>query len=100
MVSINKKFAKKLGSDFTSAFADKTPDEIKQFLVKCEQRIAAVTDKRKADATLNELKEQVKALNGGYSDVIKNEKDKIEFFLDLITQMEGHISISEPEMRD
>lgn len=78
----------KLGSAFVENFQNVAQDVAEQEIVKCLQKVSSVKEEMAADAKLNELKEMVKDLSGGYKSIIKVEKAKIDFFVERIEEIQ------------
>lgn len=79
----------KLGSAFVENFSNVAQDVAEQEIVKCLQKIGTVKEEMANDAKLNELKEMVKDLSGGYKSIIKVEKAKIDFFVERIEEIQS-----------
>jgi transketolase len=53
-------------------------------VVELSKEVEDVEERKKNDATLNDLKEDLKALAGGYNDLKKEAKKKIQYLLLLL----------------
>ena len=78
----------KLPKEFVDQFKDISEDVAAEEIVKCAQKTKIIKQHMKDDDQLNELKEQVKALKGGYTTLINLEKAKIDFFLKKIQEIQ------------
>lgn len=83
-----------LGKSIDESFVDSVrglpSDDIKSKIVELNQTMNEQKELQKEDVKLNELKEQVKALNGGYNDIIKEKKKRLNYLL-LLLETRGKI---------
>lgn len=77
----------KLGSAFVENYQNVAQDVAEQEIVKCVQKIMSISEEMAADEKLAEMKQMVKALSDGYKSLIKVEKNKIDFFVEKIEEI-------------
>lgn len=76
-----EKLEKKLDVDFKIEVQKSGVAELNSKVVELSKRIQEVDDDKQNNVTLQSLKEQLKDLNGGYSDARKAIKNKLEYIL-------------------
>lgn len=76
--TLPKKVLAKLPEGFFESSQSMSAEELKKRLVDCETTISSVEKDMENDQKLNELKEDMKALNGGYKDLISPQRAMIK----------------------
>lgn len=79
-----RKLEKVLDESFLDSVKDLSDDDLKNTLVKLSQGEEKINEEKEANATLNKLKEDLKALNGGYSSLKKLNRKKLKYVLLLL----------------
>jgi len=82
--SFPKKYASKLPDDYQSKVETMSTEELEKEILAAETRVSDTEHDMTHDEKLNVLKEDVKALQGGYNDVIKCEQAKIKYCIYLL----------------
>ena len=80
------KLEKKLGADLSVELGKSSNDRLKELIVNLSKEIEQIEQERDADAKLQELKEMLKDLNGGYSDAKKDRKIRLQYCLMLLQE--------------
>lgn len=81
-----EKYNKVLGVDVKQDIERLSPDEVKDFVMKCENSYNEQERLRDADESLKEAKENVKALSCGYKDAMKYQTAQIKYALFCLEQ--------------
>jgi hypothetical protein len=81
-----KKWEKKLPGDFKDAAEAKSNDELLKEILKSAGIMSDLEKDMDNDAKLQSLKEDLKALSGGYKDELNSEQAKINYCLFLLRQ--------------
>jgi hypothetical protein len=79
-----KRFEKHLPENFKENSESKSNDELLKEILKASHAQADTEKDMLADAKLSALKEDLKALNGGYRDLLACENSKIKYCLFLL----------------
>lgn len=77
--SFPAKYAKVLGEEWMSECDSSDTEDLKRKVIEAETLIEEQENLRDADETLKNLKDQLKALNGGYKDSIFYQRAKIKY---------------------
>jgi hypothetical protein len=78
------KLEKSIEETFVDSVRALSEPEIKNRLVNIAKELEDVQNEQKENAQLNELKEQLKVLNSGYSELKKEKKKRIKYLLLLL----------------
>lgn len=78
------KWLKKLPTGYTDTAETMSTDELKVEILKAESGMSDSEAQMEADPKLQTLKDDLKALAGGYKDVIYTDKAKIKYCLHLM----------------
>jgi hypothetical protein len=81
-----KKYDKKLPENYKENMETKNTDELKQEILKASGVIVDLELDMENDAKLTALKEDLKALSGGYKDELATEKAKVNYCLFVMRQ--------------
>jgi hypothetical protein len=73
-----------LPTDFQETAESWSQAEIEKAILKSEAEAAGIQKSMEDDEKLNALKEDVKDLQGGYTDVLKRERAKIDYCLHVL----------------
>lgn len=93
MASFPEKHKKALGSSgFTDEADSFDVDRLKAEIVAAEKNIYIVDKEKEENAKLKDLKEQLKDINGGYSDAKKFQTAKMQYCLFLL-ESKGEIDV-------
>lgn len=80
------KWKKCLPEGWSDTAESKSNDELEEEVLKAESSINDLEKDMDNDSKLKVLKEDLKALGGGYKDAMKTEQAKIKFSLFLLRQ--------------
>ena len=78
------KWLKLLPENFYEAAQSMPLEDLKRRLVDCEKTISSTEKEMDNDAKLNELRENCKALTGGYKDLINPQKAMIKCIVHVL----------------
>lgn len=79
-----KKLEQNLPESFVDSVKSIQNSDAEKQIVELSKEFEDITEQMKADAKLNDLKEDVKALSAGYKDLKKQAKSKIQYLLLLL----------------
>lgn len=83
MSDFPKKWANKLPDGFQDTVASLSSDDVKEKILKCEEKLIIAEREMEADDKLAALKESVKDLAGGYRDLMNCERACIKYLMYL-----------------
>lgn len=84
----------RLPEPWRSAAQSKQTDELEKDIIIAVRSMSSTSFDMKNDAKLQTLQEDVKALKGGYTDLIADEKAKIDFCVYLLNTRGTKVSVS------
>lgn len=82
--NMDAKWQSKLPEGWLEAAESMDPDELKKKLLEAESTIQSTEKDRDSDTKLKAIKDDLKALNGGYKDVLDCEKAKIKCIVSIL----------------
>jgi hypothetical protein len=87
---------KNLREDWMSAAQTKSVPELEQDIILSVRAISQTTKDMKSDSKIQELQEDLKEYRNGYSDIIIEDKAKIEYIICLLNSR--GITVSRPKI--
>lgn len=84
------KLVDKLDEEFVVEVNSMANDKVKDLIVNLNKEVEDLQDQKKNDPKIKALSEDLKDLRGGYNDVLKPKKTKIQYLL-LLLEERGNI---------
>lgn len=78
------KYLKKLPTGFVDTAESMSNDELKKVIIDAEGNLVIIEREKEAHVELQDLKEKLKALNGGFREAIGAQSAKIKYALFLL----------------